>query len=175
MNECMEREIQDLLPDVLHGTAGTAERARIETHLAGCAHCREELEVLRAVRSAAVFTPSIDVAGVVRKIPPYGILVPAVERRVRSPAVRWLVAAAVGLVAIGGGSVFLTHGDAVEQQRIGAAPAASLFLASGLEDLSDGGLVQLMSEMNTFDALPSNEPEPVFSEDAAAPLDGDSL
>lgn len=176
MNDCMEREIQDLLPDVLHGTVGEAERARIEAHLSGCAYCRQELEVLRAVQSAAVFTASVDIAGIVRKIPPYRIIRPAVERPVRSPMVRWLVAAGFALVAIGAGSVLLSHGDGVEQARIATqAPAHSLALASGLEDLSDGGLVQLMDEMNTFDALPENELEPVFAEDASAPIEGDSL
>lgn len=176
MNECMEREIQDLLPDVLHGTVGAAERTRVEAHLASCALCRRDLEVLRAVQSAAVFTPAIDVPGIVRRIPPHGITVPAVERPARSPVVKWLVAAALALVAIGGGSALLTHGDAIEQERIGAgAPAASLVLASGLDELSDRGLVQLMSEMSSFDALPANEPEPVFGEDISAPVEEDSL
>lgn len=175
MSECMEREIRDMLPDVLHGTVGTADRARIEAHLANCANCREELDVLRAVQSAAVFAPTIDVPGIVRRIPPYGILVPAVERPVRSPVLKWLVAAGLGLAVIGGGSALLTDRDPVEQQRVAVAAPASLFLASGLDDLSDRGLVQLMSEMNTFDALPANEPEPVFSEDQSTPVEEDSL
>lgn len=176
MNDCMDREIQDLLPDVLHGTVGAAERARIEAHLAGCGYCRQELEVLRAVQGAAVFTPTVDVAGIVRTIPPYRINIPAVERPVRSPVVRWLVAAGFAVVAIGGSSALFSHGDGVEQARIGAAsPAHSLALSSGLDDLSDGGLVQLMNEMNAFDALPANELEPVFTDDASPPIDGDSL
>ena len=176
MSECTEREIQDMLPDVLHDTVDTADRARVETHLADCATCREELEVLRAVQSAAVFTPTIDVPGIVSKIPPYGIVVPAVERPARSPVVKWLVAAGLAVAVIGGGSALLRDDDPVEQQRAeAAAPAATLFLASGLDDLSDRGLVQLMSEMNTFDALPANEPEPVFAEDQSAPMEEDSL
>jgi len=172
----MEREIQDLLPDVLHGTVGTAERARIETHLAGCRYCRQELDVLRAVEGAAVFTPLIDVAGIVRQIPPYGIVTPGVERPVRSPIVRWLVAAGLALVAIGGGSAVMRHGDAVEQVRSGSSGGVhSLALAAGLDGLSDGGLVQLMSEMNTFDALPASDPEPVFAEDPSIYAGEDSL
>lgn len=176
MNECMEREIQDLLPDVLHGTVGTAERARIETHLAGCRYCRQELDVLRAVEGAAVFTPLIDVAGIVRQIPPYGIVTPGVERPVRTPIVRWLVAAGLALVAIGGGSAVMTHGDGGEQVRLESAGRAhSLALASGLDQLSDGGLVQLMSEMSAFDGLPANDPEPVFADDAPIPTEEDSI
>lgn len=176
MNDCMEREIQDLLPDVLHGTLGAAERPRVEAHLAGCGYCRQELEVLRAVQGAAVFTPSVNIAAIVRNIPPYGITIPATERPERSPVVRWLVAAVVAVVAVGASSQLLRHGDAVEQARIGPpAPVHSLALASGLDELSESGLVQLMNEMNTFDALPANEIEPVFADDTSAPIDQDSL
>ena len=176
MNECMEREIQEMLPDVLHGTVGPGERGRIETHLAGCGKCREELEVLRAVQSAAIFSPSIEVAAIVRQIPPYRIITPAVERAVPSRMIRWLVAAGLALVAVGAGSVVMRHGDVVEAPRSAIAGRAhSLALASGLDGLSDGGLVQLINEMNGFDALPASEPEPVFAVDTSSPSDQDSL
>lgn len=175
MNECMELGIKDLLPDVLHGTLAPGDRAHIETHLSGCSHCREELESLRTVKSAAVFSPSIDVEGIVRQIPPYRIVTPVVERPVRSPAVRWLAAAGIALL-VGGGSVVMRHGNAVEQPSAAAAPRAhSLALASGLDEMSDGSIVQLMNEMNSFDALPANDPEPVFAVETSALADEDSL
>jgi hypothetical protein len=46
----------------------------------------------------------------------------------------------------------------------------ALALAAEADGLSDGGLVQLMNDMDTFDALPGSEPEPVISVDS-----GDSL
>ena len=176
MNECMDREIQALLPDVLHGTLAPGERARIEQHLHVCSRCREELDVLGTVKAAAVFAPAIDVAAIVRQIPPYGIISPVVERPVRSPVMRWLVAAGFALVAIGGGAVVLSDRDVVEEAPIAsAAPAHSLALASGLDEMSDGSIVQLISEMSSFDALPANEPEPVFAVETAVAADGDSL
>jgi predicted anti-sigma-YlaC factor YlaD len=66
MSECMEGEIREMLPDVLHGTLSPADRARIDAHLANCGPCRHELKALRAVHAAAVFTPSIDVESIVR-------------------------------------------------------------------------------------------------------------
>ena len=176
MNECMDREIQELLPDVLHGTAGPGERARVEQHLSGCSHCREEMEVLRAVKGAAVFTPSIDVQSIVRQIPPYQIIAPVVDRPVRTPIMRWLVAAGVVLVAIGGGSLVVRDGERVQPSPTAAAtPAHSLALASGLDEMSDGGIVQLMSEMSSFDALPTNDPEPVLAVETSLGAEGDSL
>lgn len=107
MNKCMERDIQEVLPDLLHGTLAADARARVEAHLAGCAECSEDLEVLRTVKAAAVFAPSIDVDRVVRQIPPYRTIVPAVERPARTRVVSWLVAASLALVVAGGGSLLL--------------------------------------------------------------------
>jgi predicted anti-sigma-YlaC factor YlaD len=173
----MEREIQEMLPDVLHGTLGLADRARIDAHLASCGACREELDVLRAVQGAAVFAPSIDVESIVRHLPPYGITVPApTERRVRTPVMRWLVAAGFALVAFGAGSVFVNQDKPATQTAVGVVPdGEALTLASGLDGLSDGELVQLMNEMDAFDALPASEPEAVFAVEGSTPTDQDSL
>ena len=56
--------------------------------------------------------------------------------------------------------MLLVHGDS------GEPTTAAIALASGVEELSDGGLVQLMTEMNDFDALPATEPEPVLAVDS---------
>ena len=177
MSNCMEREIQEMLPDVLHGTIRPADRARIDAHLASCGPCREELDVLRAIHGAAVFTPSIDVESIVRQLPPYGIMVPApVERRVRTPGMRWLAAAGFALIAFGAGSVLVNRDEPVTQTAAVAVPTSeALTLASGLDGLSDGELVQLMNEMNGFDALPASEPEAVFAVDASTSTEQDSL
>jgi anti-sigma factor RsiW len=177
MNECMEREIREMLPDVLHGTLVPSEQARIEKHLARCDQCRHELEVLRVVHGAAVFAPSIDVERVVRQIPPHGIIAPVVERPAPSRRmVGWLVAASVAFVVAGGGSVFMRQADRVEAPPTAVVPRVQgLALASGVEGLSDGGLVQLMNEMSDFDALPAAEPEPIFAVDPIAGSEQDSL
>lgn len=176
MTECMDREIQEMLPDVLHGTAGPAARARVEAHLAGCSPCRQELATLRAVHSAQVFTPSIDVEAIVRQIPPYRIITPVVERGLHSPVLKWLVAAGFALVAVGVGSVVMPEAEvATPSAVVSTASPNGLALASGLDGLSDGSLVQLMNEMNTFDALPASEPEAVFAEEASTTTEQDSL
>ena len=177
MSDCMEREIQAMLPDVLHGTVGPAGRARIDAHLATCAGCREELEVIRAVQGAAVFSPSIDVESIVRQLPPYGVALPVpAERRVRTPIMRWLAAAGFALVAFGAGSALMNEDDPITQRAVVSVPGGTgLALASGLDGLSDSELVQLMNEMDGFDALPASEPEAVFADDASTPTDQDSL
>src|SRR6267143_422903 len=102
MNKCIESDIQEMLPDLLHGTLANDGRMRLEAHLATCESCREELDVLRIVKGAAVFAPSIDVDRVVRQIPPYATIVPAIEQPARaSRLVTWLVAASLALAVVG--------------------------------------------------------------------------
>jgi hypothetical protein len=204
MNKCTDSDIQELLPDLLHGALAGAEKARVEAHVATCESCQEDMDVLRTVKSAAVFAPSIDVDRVVRQIPPYRAIVPAVEAPARTRVASWLVAATLVLFVVGGGSVLVTRqrapatavigpespattqvatktgsaGSKVPDATLGPkiiVPATSahphaLALAAEADGLSDGGLVQLMNDMDGFDALPGSEPEPVISVDS-----GDSL
>jgi hypothetical protein len=205
MNKCTDVEIQEMLPDFLHRALADDATRRVEAHLASCESCREELEILRTVKSAAVFAPTIDVDRVVRQIPPYKAIIPGIEAPAWHRPVQWLVAAAAALVIIVGGSTLATrHNAKVErfvrtdtleplvvdnsnasvppkwarvdsQQRANRgspalARAHALALAADVDGLSDRSLVQLMNEMDRFDALPSAEPDPVISVDS-----GDSL
>ena len=204
MNKCTDSNIQEMLPDLLHRTLADDARKRVEAHVATCESCQEDLDVLRAVKSAAIFAPSIDVDGVVRQIPPYRTIVPAMERPVSTRVVSWLVAASLVLVVLGGGSVLMVQsrgsraanpaGNAQVPNTIAKNPEATklnpsesiavsrpdapvalphphaLALAADADGLSDGSLVQLMNDMDGFDALPGAEPDPVISVDS-----GDSL
>jgi anti-sigma factor RsiW len=107
MNKCTELELQEMLPDLLHGKLDADHRAKVEAHVAACAECTEELHMLRTVKSSAVFVPVIDVDRVARNIPPYRGVAPAREVPARSRAVAWLVAASLVLVVAGGGSVLV--------------------------------------------------------------------
>jgi hypothetical protein len=205
MNKCIDRDIQEMLPDLLHRTLADDARMRVEAHVATCESCQEDLDVLRAVKSAAVFAPSIDVGLVVQQIPPYRTIVPATERPASTRVVSWLVAASLALVVLGGGSVLMvqsrnsrasnppTYTQLPDKIATGpettkphpadpgilrkaAVPSIlaphphALALAADADGLSDGSLVQLMNDMDGFDALPGSEPDPVISVDS-----GDSL
>jgi len=204
MNKCIDSDIQEMLPDLLHRTLADDARQRVEAHVATCESCQEDLDVLRMVKSAAVFAPSIDVDRVVRQLPPYQKIMPAIERPASTRVVSWLVAASLALVVLGGGSVLMiqskdsrasnpagysqvpnqvaTGGQATKlspvesvvvsrplDKSVAAHPRA-LALAADVDGLSDGNLMQLMNDMDGFDALPASEPEPVISVDS-----GDSL
>ena len=112
MNKCTDSNLQEMLPDLLHGTLPADARERVEAHLATCDECRKDVEVLRTVKTAAVFAPQIDVDRVVRQIPPYRAIVPVTERPASTRMVSWLVAAALAVVVIGGGSLVLMRPNA---------------------------------------------------------------
>lgn len=198
MNECMASDIQEMLPDLLHSALPVEQRERVEQHLAACESCREELAVLRTVKDAVIFAPAIDAARIAGRIPPYRAIVPA-PAPARSRITQWLVAATAAVLVIGGGSVVMNRDSAttdtvavvssptdtgasqsVAVMTPGGTPVASpasptaqvhtFALASDVASLSDGDLVQLMNDMDDFDALPAAEPDPVIAVDS-----GDSL
>jgi anti-sigma factor RsiW len=196
MNKCTEVDVQEMLPDLLHGKLDARARARVEAHVATCEDCAEDLEVLRTVKSAAVFIPAIDVDRVVRQILPYRIIVPAAQVPARSRVVSWLVAASLAVVVLGGGSLLMIQQKPLPQRvasvdsgksgsKAGQLVARNtnppsvtsrglsngeprphaLAMATGVDGLSDNNLRQLMNDMDSFDALPTTEPEPVISVD----------
>jgi hypothetical protein len=189
MNKCTNSEIQDLLPDLEHGKLSVAMRQSVEEHVAGCESCREDLRIIRTVKSAAVFAPSINVESVVRQIPPYRMPSLPREAPARSRVVQWLVAASVAVLLISGGTLLRSRQQSTaldDTARVSILPAESvaalvpgdsrinpslaphtpaLSLAADVRELSDGNLQQLMDELDNMDALPNSEPEPVFAVD----------
>jgi anti-sigma factor RsiW len=101
MIDCPNGEVRDALPDYLNERLEPARMREVESHLAGCAACREELSLLRALRATAHGAPVVDVEAIAARIPPYR----APARRGWATSAR--VAAAVAAIAIGGTSVAL--------------------------------------------------------------------
>jgi hypothetical protein len=69
MSECTNSEMQDRLPEFAAERLPAGERMAVELHVAGCAACRSDVEVLRAVQDARPLTPTIDVARIVAALP----------------------------------------------------------------------------------------------------------
>jgi anti-sigma factor RsiW len=201
MNKCTDIEIQELLPDLVHGSLDEHAKRAVDAHLVACESCREDLAVIQAVKSAAIFAPRIDADRVASQIPPYRMVVPGVEEPKRSRMVSWLVAAGLALAVVGGGSLVMSNQSSIpvtpiagviaDSNTLAVAPPESvkgiaspeskttvttevqphaLALAANVDELSDGNLQQLMTDMDEFDALPPAEPELVLSVDS-----GDSL
>ena len=108
MNDCVNAEMRDQLPDLVHDRLSAADRASVLAHVEACADCRDELQLLRDAKAMfARGIPRVDVAYVVGGLPK----APAARTAARlEPARRtrtwndWRVAAAVTLLIAGGGS-----------------------------------------------------------------------
>jgi len=123
MNDCINAEIRDLLPELVHDRLSAGDRTSVLAHVEACVDCQEELHLLREAK--ALFAHGVlrvDVAYVVGALP----RAPMDQRLTRGRNIArsrprlwsdWRVAAAVALLIAGGGSyaVLGTH-------RAGAAP-----------------------------------------------------
>ena len=126
MSECVSAEMRDVLPEYVHGQLDDGRAAEVRAHLAGCADCAAEVELLRAVMSAAPAAPKMNVDRIARALPTptrHGFLLhrgggtgspltpgvlPAMPRRSRiwsRPVVK--IAAAAAIVTAGGLSLLV--------------------------------------------------------------------
>ncbi len=112
MSECTNMEMRDLLPDLARGALSGPSLVALDAHLATCAACRAELELVRKAHGVLSATPSIDTARIVAAVARSSALrrdattaVAQTRRRrassVAAPARRvWLAAASVGAIAV---------------------------------------------------------------------------
>src|SRR3712207_5086295 len=104
MIDCPNGEIRDKLPDLVHGQLEAPVHAEVSAHVASCAACRAEVGLLRELRASLSATPSVDVTRIVAALP--RSLAPSRPPRAgrRWERFDWQVAAAVVVLAVGGGS-----------------------------------------------------------------------
>ena len=183
MTDCPNGDVRDLLPDLLHDRLAPAVRREVEAHVRDCAECRDELALLRSMRSSLRRAPAIDVAAIAAAIPPY--------RAARRTWGGWRVAAAIVILAAGGTSVAVLQRGAIgardtttasvavgrsataeapvsvarEDSAVPAATASpaprELALASSsVGDLDDAELSALLKDLATVDVLPPADVEP---------------
>lgn len=185
MRDCSNAEMRDALPDLLHGRLDAAERSEVESHVAGCADCSAELELLERVRASHdARRPVVNVERIVQALP-------AQRRRaswMMTPGVR--IAATLALLI--GGATWYARTDRPEAARQPASPqvatvapaapdtvsdvgeptparavkpptravvaAAAPSLDGGLDDFSDAELRTLLAALDSFDAEVDPEP-----------------
>lgn len=128
MTECNNPELKEQLPDLAAESLDDATREGVVQHVQTCTACTEEYEILRAVRSAQMPVPYINVARIVRALPPAPIPV--------RPELPWYRRASLQLAAalllVAGGLISVRQaGDRVEersekdvvaQSQVGAVP-----------------------------------------------------
>ncbi|MCC6319470.1 MAG: zf-HC2 domain-containing protein [Gemmatimonadaceae bacterium] len=178
MSDCLNVEVRERLPELLLGALPSGERAVVEAHLATCAECAAELEVLRGAQ--AVYrgrrVPRIDTAAIVAALPrrPAAARPPAR----RSFATQWRIAAVVTFVALGGLSLttvrrYFGHVPTVDTLAVAPAVATTgpavdspsavrpvgLSAGGGLTDLQDDDIETLIGALDRIEAAPHVEPD----------------
>ena len=158
MRDCPNAEMRDQLPAYVHGRLDAVAQAAVEAHLAPCADCAAELELLRSLRSAlSAALPVIDSQRIVAAVPQRGRASPASSRwgvtRWRAAAVLLFMAGASSLI------VMSTTPTPDTGPVLRAATADAFSFAGGLSDLSEADLKQLLTEVDHMDAIPVEEPD----------------
>jgi hypothetical protein len=69
MNDCLNAEMRESLPDLIHGNLEPAKLAQVEAHVASCDACSAELELLRTVVASMPTAPAMDVQRIVAALP----------------------------------------------------------------------------------------------------------
>jgi len=105
MRDCADGQMRDLLPGYVNKTLSAEDHAAVEDHLATCDDCIAEVEVIEAAARAFTAEP-IDVAKIVKALP----AAPRHANRHAFAGSAWRIAAAIGVVLIGAGSVVVLRG-----------------------------------------------------------------
>ena len=153
MNDCMNAEVRDALPDLMHGRLSDLDKVTMRAHVETCADCREELRLLEEVRASAPIAPRIDVAGIVAALPApmptvADQLVASAPARVRrKSSMLWKMAAVAALLVTGSLTFANSRRDPV------ASPAVSASVASPVT--SEPAATSIQSPVPSVTSVPN--------------------
>ncbi len=179
MHNCENETMRDQLPLLVQGTLAAADAAALRAHVATCAACAAELELLtRAGRLFSAATPQVNLAAIVAKLPSP----PAAGRpqlRVerggmrRNAMPRYAMAAAASLVLVAtlsfaalrgrvfdGGTGVDVAPDTAGEVAMGEAgtPPVALVGGSELDGLGEQQLETLLQELDRLEATVAADP-----------------
>jgi anti-sigma factor RsiW len=145
MTECVSVEMRDALPDLIHGSLSAARAAEVDAHVASCAGCVAELDVLRSVMASAPRVPTLDIGRIVAAIPSparrgfrlhQGGAGPVQSRRPQTVWSRPLLRAAATIAVVTAGGLSLLVGrDALNPER--QARPAAITVAAGKQPAAE--------------------------------------
>jgi hypothetical protein len=165
MGDCINTEMRDALPDLIHERLEARERARVEAHVAACAECAAEVVLVR--RAAAVLalgTPRMDAKRIAAGLPAARARVDQLNPVFGRPRL-YQLAAAVVLVVLGAGVVRMTVESGSDPGRVvatGDVPSVGgIAMVGGIEALTGDDLATLAAGVESLESIPATEPEPL--------------
>lgn len=177
MTECTNADVRDRLPDYVHGHLVGAAHAEVALHLATCDACASEVALIRDVRAALTVAPTIDVQRIASALPaPRRLTLVDGGAPQRRWFIDWRVAAAVTLLAVGGGSAAILSrderaaptADSAVTARVAVTPSIDAYVA----DATLGELESLLADLEQFDGLPARDPEAALATTNDVEVDG---
>ena len=176
MSDCSNIEIREALPELLHGRLDAVHAATVREHVARCAECAAELELLERVQRVYSTAPVVNTSAIVaalarprtRKAFSLGVL------RAAAAIVLLLAGALIIRAALSGSEngttsqvvvipqdtpgVTLPRDTPVTVQRTGQPRVLAMSL-SELDDLDADEMESLLSALDRLDAAPVAEPD----------------
>ena len=177
--DCLNEEMRDRLPALVHGTLPSADEARVRSHVAGCAACGAEVTLIETARTVlAASGPRIDTAAIVAAVTSPSLTLirggagaGAGAGGGARPRGNWVprqyLAAAASLLVVGSLAIPSVRGALLGDRETaapdpvvatGVADGAGLALAGGLADLSDDDLTALLAALEAVEPTVASEP-----------------
>ena len=178
MNDCVNGDIRDLLPELVTGTLASEDALRVQEHVRKCADCAAEVELLRTARAAMRLAPAMDTARIAAAVQASTAQrlaarrVPARVARIGSLSLI-VILAVVALWPTSDNATVepaaqVAEGAAesaqpVVEQTPAAEPRASraptqLALGGDMSELEEEELLALLDEVSALEAMPGEEP-----------------
>ncbi len=178
MRDRTRDELQDLLPDLMHGRLAATDAEVLEQAIAADPELAAELALLRSVRAAQRPAPVLDITRIVSALPapPAARIAPALDdlslrREAKRPMMsRAFARAAAVLVVVGGGTMVSVWGGrgtasspvasvVAAESAAAAARTMQLGLGTSTDELSVEQLRALEADIRALDGVPSAEPD----------------
>lgn len=193
MNDCVNGDIRDLLPELVSGTLQAEDALRVQDHVRQCGDCAAEVELLRTARAAMRLAPTMDTARIAAAVQA------STARRLAARRVRARVARIGGfslIVILAVVALWPTSDEAAVRRASDVAangrdagraveptPASGALVARAPTQLALGGdmsglaeddLVALLDQVTAFEAIPGEEPVSLTIE-PVMPIDEEGL
>src|SRR5688500_17414591 len=178
MNDCVNGDIRDLLPELVSGTLPAEEALRVQDHVRKCADCAAEVALLRTARAAMRLAPTMDTARIAAAVQASTAQrmaarrVPARVARIASLSLIVILAVVALWPTRDSATVRpVWHAAAVARENappvVGQEPAVEprgarrptqLALGGDMSGREEEELLTLLEEVSGFEAMPGEEP-----------------
>lgn len=178
MNECVDGDMRDMLPDLVSGQLAVRDAARVQEHVRACDVCAAEVELLRVARAAMRVAPVMDTARIASAVQASTAQrlaarrVPARAARIASLSLVVILAAVVlwpssdnssseprsqpAAVAAANAEPAVERNPVISEPRAMRGPT-QLALGGDMSGLEESELLRLLDEVSELEAMPGEE------------------